>query len=544
MAVAAIAALSSCDKNSGIIGGGNDFTMDAPVFTATIEGNDATKTTLANGTKVNWESNDEVKMIYANSDESSSFPVIYQATPGANATTATLSIKAGESLDPQGTKLLYAVYPASFIYDTDIQGWTIPATQMYEGDGKLTNVPMIYYNLNNSTTPIPTTSLSFKNVNAVLAITVPYSELTSVKSITVSSNMVMNGGATYDGNKGNLYIKSGPFLTEENGKITLDCYTKAGQNVAIPNGGSKTFYIAIPPMNSSLSSSYRQNDSYSYLQFDVTDGTIIKTMKTKDGVGISVERNKIYPITFAGTQTQTITADPNLLAGEFSVSPTKKVNFTKGNLWCNTTTTPVTWAFETNQYNCPNNMSNDHVWSFYWTTTAETSYALNYTLWNSASTTDQFWLDGSDAAHRLTVQGTSDLYVLSKDEWLYLFGSRTNAKSLYKCGVTINGVSNYLVIAPDNYTGSIDTSYSLSAWATAEALGLVCLPPAGCYKTDTSTNTSSISESGKIHYGSSSHEPYVNTSYYYLCLYSGAPDWNTCWIYYGSTLRLVKTVAQ
>ncbi len=194
----------------------------------------------------------------------------------------------------------------------------------------------------------------------------------------------------------------------------------------------------------------------------------------------------------AAAPASTPTPTSNLLPGEFSVGADKKVQFTKGNLWCNTTTSPVTYAFETNQYDYPvaTDYTSDgtkdgtwygtHVGHFFWTTAAADSYAQHY--YNNSftnTTSDKFWLDGSDADHKLTVSGTSDLYVLSKAEWEYLIETRANASSLYKKSVTVAGKAGCLIIAPDNYTGSIADSYDAAAWATAEAAGLVCLPIAG-----------------------------------------------------------------
>ena len=68
-------------------------------------------------------------------------------------------------------------------------------------------------------------------------------------------------------------------------------------------------------------------------------------------------------------------------------------------------------------------------------------------------------------------------------EWNYLFSKRDNASDLYKGAVSItigeNTASNCVVIAPDGYTGTIESSYDTAAWAEAEASGLVCLPAAG-----------------------------------------------------------------
>ena len=71
---------------------------------------------------------------------------------------------------------------------------------------------------------------------------------------------------------------------------------------------------------------------------------------------------------------------------------------------------------------------------------------------------------------------------LTTAEWQYLFNGRSNASSLYKNGVTVCGKENCLIIAPDNWDTSakpLNASYDATAWATAEAAGLVCLPAAG-----------------------------------------------------------------
>ena len=52
-------------------------------------------------------------------------------------------------------------------------------------------------------------------------------------------------------------------------------------------------------------------------------------------------------------------------------------------------------------------------------------------------------------------------------------------KGKYKYGVTVCEKTNCLILAPDDFEGTIATSYNAEAWASAEAAGLVCLPAAG-----------------------------------------------------------------
>ena len=74
----------------------------------------------------------------------------------------------------------------------------------------------------------------------------------------------------------------------------------------------------------------------------------------------------------------------------------------------------------------------------------------------------------------------------TRAEWQYLFILRSNASNLYKCGVTVCGKQNCVVIAPDNWNltaSPLQSEYSATStpmtWSEAQAAGLVCLPAAG-----------------------------------------------------------------
>ncbi len=288
LAAAAMAVLSSCDKENMLVeNGAGSETINAPVFTATIE-NHGTKTSLGNAGKVNWETGDEVLMMFANenNDDQGIAAYVYEATPGADASSATLAHKSDVLvLDPAANILMMAVYPASMVSLTE--GVVFPATQTYNGDGKIPFAPMVYMG------DLAVTNIEFKNAASLLKITVPYAQMHSVSSITVSSNLVMNGDVIYD-TSGYFYIDTedcGP-VSDENSKLTLSC-----GNVEIPADGSKTFYISILPLSPECDY-HVQAQCYDYLQIDVTDGTTTKSMRTKKAGGIQIERNKIYPINF------------------------------------------------------------------------------------------------------------------------------------------------------------------------------------------------------------------------------------------------------
>ncbi len=294
LAVAAMAVLSSCDKENLVIdGGAGTATFNAPVFTATIE-NHGTKTSLGNAGKVNWENGDEVFMFFVNEVLSDQAAYVYEATPGDDASTATLTWKSNITPDnPAADRLMYAVYPASLF---NVYQLVFPATQVYGGDDNIGFAPMasMNYTIGDHLLVINPTpeNLTFKNVAALLKITVPYSQMESVQSITVSSDKAMHGVSGFETESGSPELTIEDVYSPENSYVTLDCAAgNDGSNVAIPADGNKTFYISIPV------------NTYGYLQIDITDGTTTKSMRTNKAGGIQIERNKIYPINFAENYT-------------------------------------------------------------------------------------------------------------------------------------------------------------------------------------------------------------------------------------------------
>lgn len=349
LAAAAIAALSACNNESDEIINTPEIpaeeipSVQAPVFTASIEGS-GTRTAI-DGNKVNWVNDDEVLMVYVGgSEDDGDFDAMsmatYQATPSAvDATKATLTIKNWLHEDENANILMFAIYPAS-LFDLQKGGINFPATQVYAGDGQIPYAPIVVNNtkaLGGEGEAIPST-LNFKNGGAMLKITVPYSQMHSVSSITVSSNLAMNGAATIGGS-GNLYIQEPETVTTENSKITLDC----GTGVTIPEGSDKTFYVSILAPGSHFTC------QYDYLQIDVTDGTTTKSMRTMKTGGIEIVTNKIYPITFAenyiapavwacpltlGKETATsIVIETGVNVGSYTTDGTHKKLNAAGTLW-------------------------------------------------------------------------------------------------------------------------------------------------------------------------------------------------------------------
>ena len=164
------------------------------------------------------------------------------------------------------------------------------------------------------------------------------------------------------------------------------------------------------------------------------------------------------------------------LPGVFSVSATKQVLFSMGNLWYGTKkgeSKPVL-HFEEAQWNSiPTSnspMDSSHVSHFTWSSTVEkavgTSSEGNYLF--------------CDESHKQSIDGSDAIfYALSISEWEYLldyekFGNDTR-RGKHKWA-TVNGVKGY-VIAPDDFTGTIAGSYTDDTALAAD--NLVFLPAGG-----------------------------------------------------------------
>ena len=206
----------------------------------------------------------------------------------------------------------------------------------------------------------------------------------------------------------------------------------------------------------------------------------------------------------------TVADENGALPGKFSVGDTKKVQFSQGNLFWD----GIVFKFEDNQYDFPVSWDESHVSLFFWSNNASAAYSSNYidnkvNSGNIASSNIFFTNEADTTAQsNFIVNGVQGRYrMLSSTEWAYLRYSRTNASSLYKCGVTVCGKANCLILAPDDFSGTIASAYDASNWPAAEAAGLVCLPAAG---TRNGSDILSVGEFGSY---------WTSTTYDYSSMY-------------------------
>lgn len=241
---------------------------------------------------------------------------------------------------------------------------------------------------------------------------------------------------------------------------------------------------------------------------------------------------------------------PGLLEnGEFSVSATKKVHFAGGNLQYTKSTGK--WKIMDHQYDMVEtdgqNVGTDYaspdvITLFGWGTAGNSEATGAYQPYATSTTNTEYVKYLTDAGEWTAsksdwgVVNSGDLgagwRTLTKDEWVYLLSSRTNASSLRKWSI-VNSVPG-LIIMPDGWSGTIAGPYSLDAWTTLEGQGAVFLPAAG-YRSGTSVN--SVGSLGR-YWSSSAHD---ETYAHFMQLSSSNVNPQDYYHrYYGCSVRLVQ----
>jgi len=247
--------------------------------------------------------------------------------------------------------------------------------------------------------------------------------------------------------------------------------------------------------------------------------------------------------------------------GVFSVSPSKKVYFSQGNLQYRAS--DGRWQFAEHQYDCigGNNLNisssyNNFIDLFGWGTSGWDSGARCYQPW-STSTTDSDYC-GSDLTG-IYAEADWGVYnaidnggntvgqwrTLTKDEWKYLFQDRSDASLKYGHG-KVNGKCG-IILLPDIWVlplglgftagnSSWGNNYTVEQWTKMEANGAVFLPAAGGRG---GTQWSGVV--GKIgEYWSSIYDR-SNTGYSYYVNFGGGyvTPQESSHRYYGKSVRLV-----
>lgn len=226
-------------------------------------------------------------------------------------------------------------------------------------------------------------------------------------------------------------------------------------------------------------------------------------------------KNKLFTITLAALsivlagsceKNDDITPDtakvlPNgALPGVFSVSATKKVYFSKGNLYYDGSF----FFFENYQWEFPTSWNNKHIGHFCWSKNASVAISGKY---NESTTrvSDVFFTnaEAETASKTFSVNRATGRYrTLSKEEWKYLFTRREDASNKYGYATLqldgTKGTVYGIILLPDYFddpktnkgnsafvpapsTGWKQNIYDKDGWNAMESAGAVFLPAAGYY---------------------------------------------------------------
>ena len=260
-----------------------------------------------------------------------------------------------------------------------------------------------------------------------------------------------------------------------------------------------------------------------------------------------------------------------ILDGEFTINAAGgKVNFSQGNLQYNKTTEE--WSFMDRQYDMvgtegqyvgTNYARQDIVSHFCWGTSGYNHGANNYQPWSTDNSPSNYKAYGDANKNLYDETGQADWgynaitnggntegqwRTLTKDEWSYMFNSRSTTSGVRYAGATVNGVGG-VILLPDDWStstyalngtnGANVNSNTINAtdWTNIlEANGAVFLPVAGYRDRTTITYVNGYG----FYWSSTTSE---GGSAYYVSLQSGS-------LYYsfgqskgvGMCVRLVKDV--
>ena len=262
----------------------------------------------------------------------------------------------------------------------------------------------------------------------------------------------------------------------------------------------------------------------------VAEGSAVITATTADG-------------NFTVVCLVTVKQKSLFLTGEFSISGTKKVHFSRGNLYTKKESGEWKWNFYDKQYEFLA-LDMEVSGSDYnpQRTVASTETEIDLFTWGFgtwSTSPDGSTYQESDFTDWGSKIGDGNTWrTLTKDEWTYLFNTRTmtNGKDRYSNavnGVVIGGTTyKGVFLYPDNYNGDM-VSASVT-WAQINADGIIFLPAAGWRD---GSYVRKVGNNG--YYWSSSLAGYDNDASYYVDFNIYAVDAASSFRKNGYSVRLV-----
>ena len=312
--------------------------------------------------------------------------------------------------------------------------------------------------------------------------------ITTPSAITVSSGRATFNGATFSVTEGNItkiVLKSISGVSDYPTGWTISDYTEAtwtGSAKSVSCGYSGGVYS----IEFTIENVYTVTMAKGTV--DATNWTI-NPAEAAEGTEVTIQYNgrlKVKGVTATSDAVAPSVPD-GAISGVFSVSDSKQVYFSKGNLRYASSK----WSFFDNQYDFYTSYSADAWDKFGWSTSA-TTYGMSTSSSNGDYSGDFVdWGATMGAGWR----------TLTSDEWAYLLKTRSAS--------TVNGTENGryakakvnnvpgIILFPDTYTHPAGVeaptgvnatdeydwegnSYTAADWTKMESAGCVFLPAAGC----------------------------------------------------------------
>ena len=518
--------LASCKKENG---------TNAPAdgFVASIEQNGGDNNSRTHINPESWNVGSHVGVLWTKDD--------FIKVANGNGTTLTYQLTEGEDTK-SGTFYTgmphegffqpnyVAIYPAENAAGVanSITGTTatfhLPATQTYmEKSFAEKSMPMVAYST--------TQTLQFKNVLGCICLSLVGNNMTVTKVVLTSKNtndklwgtctttISASGGAPTSAMAGG------------SNSITLEC----GSGVTLQSANPTYFCIIVPPgtMASGFTvEMYNGNTKLNEVS-TTTNANIRRNVISKTG-NITVTEPEPEPV---------FTEKP------FTVASGRTVYFSPGNLQYKNGTG---WRFAENQWDYVGGWNTSNWIDLFGWGTSGWSGGGNNTNYQPTATSNSFvnvynWygygpdlstsggnsLTGSYVRSDWGVYNSSNISggegkswrTLTKDEWSYLFTSRTNAAQKY--GYATVGGKKGIIILPDSFTdpkknngsgafvgsntgsGYTRNVYTADNWRYMEAAGAIFLPAAG------SRSETAVSDAGSngYYWSTTDNSPWINYGY-------------------------------
>ena len=366
-----------------------------------------------------------------------------------------------------------------------------------------------------------TKKLKFYNLGSLLEI--QWTNTSSAAYEIIGIEVTVPDVALYGDGQANLAGTSSSmtFSDTKKNRVNLDIAENDRETVA-SNGTSRKYYVFLPTFSNKQVTVEIQTMKPSSAQ-TTSDDQKLKTVTVQTGSTVTLDRNKIVPVSFEGAPKEN-----NELTGYFSVrgdghgNDTYKVVFSRGNLQYINGSEPI-WKFADRQYDFfgTRNLNGygteftDTEDLFAWSDESNRSNYGRYTYddwtdaggWTPSGAAGDYFRDWGELS--ISNDPANTWFTLTADEWYYLFHGRVNQGGASLRGkAKITGVIDHpaggsgdiygFVLLPDDWTSedlpaglsftsaadnagssARENEYSVSEWARLEAAGAMFLPAAG-----------------------------------------------------------------